>query len=119
MKNKKIITIILMILGIILIAFGIFLSISSNNEKKTDDETGSKTEEKEEEEEKYTKEYVENYANSMFGDSSRNVEVEEQENRYVIYVKDSNSDELIGRYYFDKDTGMLNDADIMDQEQTS
>ena len=93
------------------------LSISSKNDTKNDDEIEDKTEEKEEE--KYTREYVENYANSMFGDSSRNVEVEEQEKRYVIYVRDADSEELIGRYYFDKETGMLNDADIMDQEQTS
>ncbi len=114
LKDKKIIIIIVAILAIIALVLGIVLLVPSKDNKKDDNKDKDQQEEV-----KYTQAYVEEYANSMFGDVFKTIEVEDQPTRFVIYVKDINSDELLGRYYFDKETGMLNDADMMDAEQAS
>lgn len=114
LKDKKIIIIVVAVLAIIAIVLGIVLFMPSK-----DDNGDNNKDNDQEEEVKYTQAYVEEYANSMFGDIFKTIEVEDQPTRFVIYVQDVNTNELLGRYYFDKETGMLNDADMMDQEQAS
>ena len=118
MNKNKIISVIILILGVSMIGFGLVIT-SLNDTHKNEDlkPESSGTEKPNEEKEESNKDenaipldYNEAYniAVSLYQYGDNTVEVEEKEDRFVIYVKNTEG-EVVNTFNMDKDTGTISE----------
>jgi hypothetical protein len=121
MKNKNTILTIVLVVGIIMVVTGIIISNLANNTDVPKPLPGEIEEEQKEEvkepdeqlheQQPQTYDDVYDMAVSLYEYDGRTVQVEEKEDKFIIYVKNSNGD-IINTFNMDKKTGVVSEEPI-------
>lgn len=113
MKNKKIISIIILLIGLILIGSGIFfINLKTDNDKENNDSNIKDNNASQDNSSNNSEnaEYNELYSTilSLYGGEGKSVELKEEDDKYIIYVKNENG-ELLNIFNMDKETGSISE----------
>lgn len=123
MNKKRIISIVILVLGVIMISSGLIITSLNNKDKNPKPESGEiekpdeEIEEPSDEDDGMSDEYREAYntAVSLYQYGDNTVEVEEKEDKFVIYVKNPEG-EIINTFNMDKKTGAISEEPITSEE---
>lgn len=112
MNKKKIIAIIILIIGVILIGCGIFFGVgkdTSNNKNNSSNKNKPQDNEvKEPKEKPLSYEEAVEIIESLYAEEGYTLEVKEEESRFVINKKNDNG-EITNTFYMDKQTGYFSE----------
>ena len=113
MNRKKIIALFLFIVGIILLIIGLFIVFDkptmpakkeqSHNEEVIDSVLVS----------------IKEMANNTYGGEGKKVKVDDEKEKYVIYVSDASTNKLLNTFYMDKETMVITEKPIVIEQSAS
>lgn len=113
MNNKKVISLVLFILGFLFLCVGWFSISNENNNNnnnvsnKYDENYGVDNDIKEE---SIDFNYVYELTNSLYGGEGKKIEIVEQDSLYIIRVKNVNTGQVLNEFSMDKKTGVISDS---------
>lgn len=103
--NKKIISVVLLVVGMILLMIGLFNMSDSPTEL-------IEKEKKEEEEIDSTLGSIKEMAHQLYGGEGKKIKVEDEKERYVIYVSDASTNKVLNTFYMDKETMVITEKPV-------
>jgi len=123
MNKKRTILVIILIIGVILSISGLFvISLNSNNNESsnnhdTNNNLNSRPEpEIESEVMDYDSAY--NFASSLYSEEGKIVELKEEDDKFIIYVKNTTGD-ILNTFNMDKKTGIISEEAIISSSSVS
>lgn len=115
MSRKRVIAIVILILGVILISVGVYFIVNNNSDNNENIDNNSDNNINTDHSDNTEKPEIiidcdsaYETAVSLYGGEGKTIEVKEESNKFIIYVKNSNGI-IINTFNMDKKTGLISE----------